>query len=173
MQPRTLDESQLSRMVEHVSYEFARLVMPMYVPVPAVNEKPWLEQCVLESALVHVRNLSDFLTDERPRHPKRQDDVVADDYFDNHWSNRPSFIFGTDRDGHDKFVAEINKRMAHVTLQRIGIRPFRWTTLTREFHLIRTSFETFLIDLKNAHPKRRQRFDRQLEISLPGYEPPK
>ena len=159
-------------MNEHVAYEFARFMMPMHIGVPAVREKAWLEQCVLESALVHVRNLSDFLMGERPRNPKFQDDVVADDFFDDHWRNRPAFIFGSDQDGHEKFMAEINKRMAHLTLQRIGSRPFKWTMLSRDFHILRSSFETFLIDLASAHPKRRQRFDRQLEIALPGYEPP-
>lgn len=172
MQPRTLTEAQLSRMSEHVAYEFARLMMPMYIKVPPTSEKAWLEECVLESALVHVRNLSDFLTDERPQNPKHQDDVVADDYFDHHWANRPNYIFGNDTAGHRRFMGEINKRMAHVTLQRIGTRPFEWRALSRELHLIRESFESFLSDLKNSHPKRRKRFDAKLGISLPGYTPP-
>ena len=89
----------LFQMVRHVHYEHSHLWVPFVHPIPAwiatgdVDRDGMtnglLAQWRLESTLTHLRVMIDFLTSKRKdRYP---DGLVADDYFDDGWTDQPQF----------------------------------------------------------------------------------
>ena len=91
----------------------------------AVNE------ATLECALLHLRNVVDFLLNLPPTNPGFQTDVVADDYFDTSWSGRPVFLLGDDAEAHKGLMKDLHRRLAHLSTQRLQKQTptggFDWT----------------------------------------------
>jgi hypothetical protein len=126
----------LEAMALHVHYEVDRLafwscnnIQEHHLRQEALSwPVPWVRnlvgQTTLEAALIHLRVVSDFLMNKRPTNPKWETDVVADDYFDDGWSDRPDYIVGASRDEHHKIIEELNRRLMHLSYQRID--AFEW-----------------------------------------------
>jgi len=71
-----------------------------------------LNNVVLESAVLHLRNLLEFLYCEKPQ----RTDVVADDFLDEKWTTvRPGLTSALKRARHRS-----NKELAHLTSSRIA-----------------------------------------------------
>jgi hypothetical protein len=99
---------------------------------------------LLESALIHCRSLDDFFGLLRTE--GTTDDVFATD-FDPEWPAR-RVLNGKER-------ASINKRLAHLTTQRIS-GPERWEL--QAFDRMLNTFADFLDGLEQRQPARRQWF---------------
>ena len=160
---------------EHVFYELCRVVEFLrfgnVVPLKDGIDKEvrrrlldWAASAILESALIHVRNISDFLTRERPTHRANRTDLVADHYFDEGWTGRPTFIFGTCKAEHDAVLTEINRRVAHISTQRSSVETdgaFAWNNYVREqVPGALPAFRAFLNDLGQQHRARLHWFAR-------------
>lgn len=94
----------------------------------------WFSDSLVDSMMLHTRNICAFLLEDRPRpDSNRSSDVVADHYFDAGWSNRPDFVLGASRDDHEEMLDEINRRLAHITSHGLwnkngGIEDSPWRT---------------------------------------------
>ncbi len=107
---------------EHLQYEVGML----HGTAQALRDPPRdqdgtigaiIEYALLESFLIHARVLINFLYDG----PKRDDDVAAEDFFDEEeqWTeHRPakSCLLRENRE-------RINKALAHLTKVRVGLKP--------------------------------------------------
>jgi hypothetical protein len=148
---------------EHVTYEVTRLMLWTFISVPpesinaptpqhAVGLSNILRQATLESSLVHLRNVAEFLVS--PRSTARPTDLIADDYFDEASTGRPGHVFGTSDAEHRTTMTEIHRRVAHLSVQRVGLAPFDWTSVLEQVPTIVVHFSAFLRDLRDAHPER-------------------
>lgn len=160
----------------HVPYELQRVVQfwvwgndVALAPEPDASEEEtmyrtgWVQAAILESALVHLRNVSDFLTKCRPTNKKFETDLVADHYFANGWRKRPDFIIGGGKKKHKDLLDEINWRVDHLTTQRYSIKDegdFKWNEyVKKQFPVILPAFRLFLYDLMECEPERALWFD--------------
>jgi len=126
---------------EHISYEIGMLVNDVYTWAhsPGILAVP-IQFALMESALVHLRLLDDFLTlpsrltnEADARGGGRQlvelDDVLATDYLDE-WQPSSKRLLGESRQG-------INSHVAHLSMSRQSQRAWDLLTLTdtvaREF----------------------------------------
>lgn len=117
----------------HLDYELFMLQMT----APAIGGGSWLNFAVLESFLVHVRNLRDFFYG---REKAGFDDVLAIQYFHNAdtWTNeRPCEKTLTTYDEGDwSFL--MNKHLAHITWERDTLTPdFEWKIAAMRDDLLR------------------------------------
>lgn len=147
-----LQEHELETMARvHVFYEVSRLVLPSRVPVPSglvyqasdmtADVSEWLGQTVLESVLVHMRCVYAFLTGIG-RYPT---DVVAADYFREHWT-APAVVIGVDAADQRRVLDNINKRLHHIGEERL-VGPYVWTEATKHTGELVTAFRNFVDDL--------------------------
>jgi hypothetical protein len=115
-------------------------------------------QATLESALLHLRNVADFLVCSRPTARSRETDLVADDYFDHGWERRPDHLFGEDVLDHRAVMRELHRRLAHLSTHRVeGQAPasgFAWTDVIGDVHGVLSAFKDFVGDLRLVHPER-------------------
>lgn len=126
-----MDGSELEKKPEyHVYYEIGMLLMTLkellttYRPLEKVKGgtiEELRKNAFLESCLIHVRILANFLYGSC-----RTDDITAGDFFTSNKDyplDKNSFcINGQD---YDKFIEEINKQIAHVTLHRTQINQIK------------------------------------------------
>lgn len=164
---------------EHVFYELHRTlefayfgnVLPMrhdLDPLVRADLMAWSQSSILEASLIHLRNISDFLTKPRPTSKHAESDLVADHYFVDHWSGRPDFIFGGDPGEHRTMLAEIHRRVAHLSTQRYtvkGVGAFEWQQYVEtQFPILLQAFGRFLTDLQEHEPERARWFDRSVDL---------
>jgi hypothetical protein len=163
---------------EHVTYEIDRLSHWSEVIVErsmfAVEDESYLDvifdyvrQATLENALLHLRCVVEFLTAPRPTEAKkdrfRQLDVVADDYFDAGWADRPPFLLGEDEKAHYQTLNEIHRRLAHITGQRLTF-PYSWTPVLLQVRQVLTEYKRLVRDLRVAHTEHAKAFDRSIHL---------
>jgi hypothetical protein len=98
---------------EHLKYEIDMLREAAAL-LPGIAPDTTWENAVLESWVVHLRNLIDFLYPRR----RRADDVVADDFVDDpdEWERRRRPLSEPIREARER----ADKRLAHLTTQRKG-----------------------------------------------------
>jgi hypothetical protein len=137
----------------HVWYEVKMMVHTARRGTPAGDDV--LGFTVLESYLLHVRNLAEYLTKTNPR----KTDLVASDYFDQPWGG---VTLPADFD-----ITAIHRRLAHLTTERLATnvpgQGYSWAGPTgdraRLAIQIRRAFGHFRGDLASAHPHRAAWFD--------------
>jgi hypothetical protein len=164
--PRPADDV-LEHMTEHVHYELHRVMEFVLggnvLPGIGAGEMPeirqelmdWSQSSILESALIHLRNVSDFLTKGWPTTDRKMNatDLVAEHYFpDGHVWVRPDCIFGGGRARHVELIQEIHRRVAHLSTQRFTVKgqgAFEWEKYVRaQFPLLPKAFSAFLANLR-------------------------
>ena len=135
---------------EHLFYEFTTFWRLAGI-VPLMDGL--MQSALLESYLIHLRNLIDFLY--RPR--DRDDDVIAADFFDDPASWTPTISATLER-------AQIraNKEMSHLTTKRkSGSQPQKeWDVggLSKEIWQTTKDFAA-KASYKKLHPKVRELFN--------------
>jgi hypothetical protein len=163
----------LCRMVPHVNYEISRMHLWSTTPVPiaALNFEPeiveqvhgLINQALVETALLHMRVINEFLTHKRPTTLKYVQDIVADDYFDAGWKGRPQNLLS-------KELIHLDKRLAHVSIFRLEDETadlgFQWDQVFDRAPAIFESFRTFVEDLATVHPERGEWFSDDPSIQL-------
>jgi hypothetical protein len=161
-----LDDGVLEAMVGHVLYEVDLLYfwtgpgLRTDVRATSQDTRTRVINAIAECALIHLRNVSDFLIGDLPcQYPK---DFVAADYFDEPWPGRPGFVLGRSEGEHRKTQRELNRRLAHISTHRL--RDFKWEPLiTKYAPMAVDGFRAFLADLRLAHPDRAQWFFGRME----------
>ena len=109
-----LNKSELKEMLEQVQYEYKMMSVIGDFIINSEFGDNWLKYALLESFLVHTRNLIDFLYTDNA---KFSDDILAVDYFDspNKWITKrgmlPKYL--------EEVKAKANKLLSHITLSRI------------------------------------------------------
>lgn len=161
------DDDVLEHMAEHVHYELHRVMefvlFGNVIPGIADGEEPevrnalmdWSQASILEASLIHLRNVSDFLTKPWPTTGRKlnETDLVAEHYFPHVdcWV-RPTHIFGANADEHRTLLAEIHRRVAHLSTQRYTVKArgaFEWQKYVQEqFPLLPRAFAGFLTALR-------------------------
>jgi hypothetical protein len=112
-----LDPQQIA-CADDVSYELRMIGVLGQLKTPM--ELPFVGNGLLESLLLHVRLLDDFLGNRRRRGPEGDDDLTAKDY-NSSWSNN-GFLKRDER-------TAINKKLAHLTRSRRNQKvDQRWRT---------------------------------------------
>jgi len=81
-----------------------------------------VENALIESVLVHARQLIDFLIRELPQKP-RLDEILRTD-FASEWMPQPADAVG--RLNGKEFRDLLNKHLAHLTWARVGPEPPEW-----------------------------------------------
>jgi hypothetical protein len=71
----------------------------------------FVRQATLESGLLHLRNVAEFLVNPVPTRRDRLTDLTASDYFDDGWSRRPEFLLGGSKDRHDFVNSQLDRRL--------------------------------------------------------------
>jgi hypothetical protein len=138
---------------KHVLYEVQMMVATARRQTPAGDDV--LGFAVLESFLLHCRNVAEFLTKASPA----GSDLAARDYFDQPWAG---VALPADFD-----IRAIHRRLAHVTIERLSTnvpgQGYSWAGPTRDRARravqIRRAFGQFLRDLRPLHPDRAKWFD--------------
>ncbi len=110
-------DAQLMRISEHLNYELWMLQSVSTALAGGIAQNGWLANALLESFIIHVRALLEFLYSETPR----EDDVVAADYFPNAemWDQcRPPMSQTLLR-----AKRRVGKEVAHLSYARLGVAP--------------------------------------------------
>lgn len=111
-------DPELIACADDVSYEFRMIGVLGQLKTSA--DLPFVGYGLLESLLLHVRLLDDFLGNRRRRGSEGDDDLTAKDYNPS-WSNN-GFLKRDER-------SAINKRLAHLTRSRRDHRVYEeWRT---------------------------------------------
>jgi hypothetical protein len=119
-------------------------------------------QATLESALIHLRNVAEFIVSRRPVvSDVRKDDVVADHYFVDGWRGRPHWVIGNTAREHGKAMMNIHRRAMHLTTERLG-GTFQWWEVLGSVENVFAAFRSFVSDLAVVHPTRAAWFDRSI-----------
>jgi len=112
-------EEQLSKIIEHLGYEFQMLnhTAVVLATLPPILLHESIKNALMESFTVHARNLLGFLWDLTPW----DDDVIASDFFDDQstWDDNPPTIPPI----LEPLDGRVGKEVAHLTYARIGISP--------------------------------------------------
>lgn len=132
-----MDDRTLEAMVEHVAYEIDMLQATAILLRTGMIEGR-LKNAVLESTLVHLRLVDEFLAGSGGR----SDDVSAIDYLPT-WAPRNVLTEDERRD--------VNKRVHHLTTRRIG-QSYMWPLALCE-DAVRACVD-FLTELEREEPRR-------------------
>jgi hypothetical protein len=105
----------LSEISKHLYYEYSMFVTLAQVMASGGLGKSTLNNAALESFTVHTRALLDFFYNEQPR----ADDVVADDFFEDHLKWITIRLKKTEllQSVHER----VGKEIAHLTYKRLLI----------------------------------------------------
>lgn len=108
----------LKKASTHLHYEFWMLISTAHALASGVAAEDCLRNALLESFVIHLRTLSDFLYAESKKH----DDVLAGDFFvSGEWLNlRPA-----ESDLLKKARLRAHKEIAHLTYERLNVTPER------------------------------------------------
>ncbi len=112
---RTAEE--LQEASNHLHYELWMLSSLAQAIASGISNQGWLTNALLESFVVHVRGVMDFLYNDAPQ----KDDVVAQDYFasSDEWSDiRPKLS-----ELLSKAKKRAGKEVAHLTYARLSVTP--------------------------------------------------
>jgi hypothetical protein len=149
-----------------VAYEMEQFVLWTLYRPPAHPNKLVdlrLRQACFESAVLHLRNIVDFLRNARPVKRAFLSDLVADHYFDAGWATRPQpfLLYSADVESDEGVRGNVNRHLAHITTTRQKLRvssaAFEWDEIDPT--LVLEGFRRFLADLGRAHPDRVSWFD--------------
>lgn len=142
----------LQQMTEHVAYEIDMLQEAAAVLAAGTFENNRVvKNALLESVLVHLRSIDDFLQLKAAR----DDDVIALDYLPS-WNPRPALS--------EKDRADVNKRVQHLTTRRL--RGKRQWALALVAQALEVCVE-FLQQLERDQPLRAASF-KQLGVTWPS-----
>lgn len=159
----------LKAIAEHVEYERAGVILPLAVPIQPrlpgdehdALHRHVFDQVRLESTLIHIRNLIDFLTGKPD--DKYPLGVVANDFFDDGWpSPAPNVVIGKDTNEQSGIYRALNGRLAHLTLMRLDSETkassFNWQEVVLACPKLLRSYDSFIEKLRVPHPDRAQWF---------------
>lgn len=112
---RTTEE--LKEASNHLQYEYWMLNSLAQALASGISGQGWLTNALLESFVIHVRGLMDFLYKDKPQ----KDDVVAQDYFTSleEWENIRTPI----SEILEKAKKRAGKEIAHLTYARLEVTP--------------------------------------------------
>ena len=112
---RKVDNHKLKGSVDHLKYEIEMLKETSHALSDALNLDWEVNNALIESFVIHARGLITFLYYQ----PKKDDDVMASDYFDGgKWNEKIGSMPGI----LDSTLTRANKEVAHITTFRIGKR---------------------------------------------------
>lgn len=155
-------DADLESLAHHVAYEL-RMVAVLEEHPHRPEDLP-VGNALLESYLIHCRNLHEFLVATSARHPT---DVIAADYFDEPERHSPAVF------PHWFEISAIHRRVAHLTVERLeGNSPngFNWGVKAlggraRWGRETVRAFGQFLGDLRTVHPNRAVWFDEPFQMA--------
>jgi len=137
--PRTKrTDAELQEASNHLRYEFSMLGSVAQAIASGMSSNGWLLNALLESFVIHFRNLLDFFY---PTENAKNDDVLAEDYFDDGaWNKiRPAL---SDAMAQGKIRA--HKEIAHLTYARLQVTPesknWKFIDITNELNEIMEVF---------------------------------
>jgi hypothetical protein len=110
-------EAELKGALDHLHYEFWMLMSVVNALASGKVSDQWLVNALLESFVIHLRNLIDFFYIERPQN----DDVIAADFFakKDAWEKiRPAISNDL-----SKSRTRAHKEIAHLTYARLHVTP--------------------------------------------------
>lgn len=121
---------ELQEASNHLHYELWMLSSLAQSMASGISSQGWLTNALLESFVVHVRGVMDFLYNDTPQ----KDDVVAQDYFSSteEWINiRPELS------GHlSTAKSRAGKEVAHLTYARLAVtqdtKPWPYGAIANE-----------------------------------------
>jgi hypothetical protein len=154
-------------MVGHIGYELLMVGCLMY---RTADERDLdIGYAILESYLLHVRNLSTFL--KTPAKAANRNDVVADDYFAEPHTYSP--LAGRDHGLLDQYLA-------HITTARLngnvpGVEGFSWRRGQDRSYWgleVLQGFGRFLGDLAAESPERAAWFQEHYQLAVARSLPP-
>jgi len=112
---RKIDDLQGSS--DHLYYEVSMFkAMANTLALGIAGDSP-VGYALLESFLIHFRNLFDFFYSEKPK----SDDVIAEDFFDNTGQWRK--ICAAQSDFLENAKKRANKELSHLTYARLNVTP--------------------------------------------------
>ena len=133
---RTVEE--LHRVSEHLQYEISMLQSMANGIASGVAGQGPIANALIESFVIHVRNMLDFLYAEDPR----PDDVIAEDFFDTReqWTK--------DRPALSQLLSGVKwragKEVAHLTYARLDVtpigKPWRFVEIANEIAAVISMF---------------------------------
>ena len=124
------DITELQFILNHVRYELDMLTIIAAALTSGIAGKSPLNNSLIESFAIHVRNLIDFLWPNNPSN----DNVIADDFFNDKtiWLNIKPQITGN----LNKARLRAHKEIAHISYDRLKVRPenkpWDFITITKE-----------------------------------------
>ncbi len=144
----------------HITFEVTRLLVPHHESFPPAigwhsDLIRYIGESLLESLLIHMRNVVHFLMDDLPTSKGRKTDVVALHYFVNHehsWT-RPNALLASDRTEHIRLMKCLDRYLAHVSTDRLN--NFDWSEVRSRVPDVARSFRGFVDALP---PERRDWF---------------
>jgi hypothetical protein len=123
---------------KHLHYEFWMLASLAGGLASGITADLWLRNALLESFVIHVRVLIDFLYAERPK----PDDVIAADYFSpsEEWEKlRPA-----QSETLERARIRAHKELAHLTYARLNVtpetKPWPFIEIAKEIHSVMDIF---------------------------------
>jgi hypothetical protein len=138
MSRKTRTESELKEASDHLHYEIWMLTSLAHGIGTGIAGQGPIANALLESFVVHVRALMDFLYNDDPR----PDDVIAEDYFGNadQWRKLRPVISESLK--HAKRRA--GKEVAHLTYARLDVtpetKPWRFVDIANEIAAVLNIF---------------------------------
>jgi hypothetical protein len=127
----------LKKVSAHIHYEFWMLISTAQALASNISAQGWLQNALLESFVIHLRALSDFLYAD----PKNQDDVLAGDFFSpGEWLKlrpaEPGLL--------KKARMRANKEVAHLTYVRLNVatenKPWMFAEIAHAIHSVMCIF---------------------------------
>lgn len=133
----------LAKIDEHLRYEYSMLVAVAQAIASGISERGWLTNALLESFVIHLRNLIDFFY---PPASSKPDDVVAGDFFSSseEWEQlRPVMSAAL-----TAARGRANKEISHLTYARLLVtpdaKPWAFLDLAQELGTVMNSFRSGL-----------------------------
>jgi len=138
MSRKARTESELQEASDHLYYEIWMLTSLAHGIGTGIAGQGPIANALLESFVVHVRALMDFLYNDNPK----PDDVIAEDYFENaeEWRKlRPVLS-----ESLKQAKRRAGKEVAHLTYARIEVtpetKPWRFVDIANEIAAVLNTF---------------------------------
>jgi hypothetical protein len=141
-----------SGMKEHLKYEldmFRYAAIKLFDLQQESQDPSLFKNTILESFLIHTRNLRDFLCLKKPKYP---DQIIAGDYIGDRqqWQNKRYKMSYLEN---GKTIAKINKLLAHISTDRakfISEEGASWD-ITKIEEEIYNGWKVFVESLNSQH----------------------
>lgn len=133
-------KEQLNAAESHLDYEYSMLVSVAQAMASGIAQNGWLTNALLESFVIHLRSLIDFLY---PPPSAKADDVLSTHYFSDptEWERVRPPLSERLRIGR----ARAHKEIAHLTYARLAVtpetKPWEFLELAREVHALMLKFK--------------------------------